>query len=80
MERRSVDSSVLRAVGYDADHQILEVEFGNGRVYRYLRVPELVYRRLMKAPSIGGYYNAEIRDHYASERIREGEDAPPLTR
>ena len=72
MERRPLGSSVLVAAGYDAEQQILELAFANGRVYRYASVPELVHRRLIKAPSAGEFFNAEIRDHYPSERI----DAP----
>jgi hypothetical protein len=77
MERRTIGSSVLVSIGYDADDQILEVAFVNGRVYRYEQVPELVHRRLLNAPSPGAFFNAEIRDHYASERVRAA--APPST-
>ncbi len=69
MLRRALESSSLASVGYDAERQILEVEFRNGRTYRYLEVPELVHRRLLKAPSMGKFFNEEIRDHYRSERV-----------
>ena len=62
---------MLVEVGYDADDQVLEVRFGNGRVYRYARVPELVHRRLLKARSLGEFFNAEIRDRYEAERVEE---------
>jgi hypothetical protein len=75
MERRPLGSSVLAAAGYDADHQVLELAFANGRIYRYAHVPELVYRRLLRAPSAGVYFNTEIRDHYASRRVDDGVDA-----
>jgi YD repeat-containing protein len=76
MERRTLGSSVLVSVGYDADDQILEITFTNGRVYRYEKVPELVHRRLLHAPSPGEFFNAEIRDHYVSERVRSAGPTP----
>jgi hypothetical protein len=27
-------------------------------------VPELVYRRFLRAPSLGAFFNVEIRDRY----------------
>jgi hypothetical protein len=75
MERRSIGSSVLVSVGYDADDQILEVTFVNGRVYRYEQVPELVHRRLLNARSAGEFFNTEIRDQYRSERVRPPDGA-----
>ena len=37
MERKRVNSSRIRAVGYDAKTQDLEVEFSDGRVVVYSR-------------------------------------------
>ena len=70
MDRRTIGSSLLTSVGYDAEQQALELEFRNGRIYRYFGVPELVHRRLLHAPSLGEFFNAEIRDHYVCERVR----------
>jgi hypothetical protein len=80
MKRRPLGSSVLTAAGYDPDHQALELVFANGRIYRYTQVPELVYRRLLRAPSAGVYFNTEIRDRYPSERIDRDDDGPTAGR
>jgi len=64
MLRRTVDSSVITSVGYDAKTNVLEVEFRTGRIYQYFLVPQSVYRELMRADSIGKYFNAEIRGSY----------------
>ncbi|USZ69343.1 KTSC domain-containing protein [Halorussus salilacus] len=69
MNRTPVVSSNLESVGYDADSQVLEIEFGNG-VYQYFGVPESVYRGLMNAASHGKYHHRNIRDVYPYERIR----------
>ena len=64
MKRLPVSSSSIRTVGYDAKTRALEVEFLNGRVYRYADVPEVAFDALMGADSLGRYFNTNIRDHY----------------
>ena len=64
MERKPVASTVLAEVGYDEPSGVLEVQFRSGRVYRYFQVPRTAYRALMKAESIGGYFNREIKTRY----------------
>lgn len=63
MERIRVKSSNLRSFGYQDG--VLEVEFNNGRVYRYSGVPEGVVRRMLSAPSVGEYFAKHIREEYA---------------
>jgi hypothetical protein len=70
MDRVPVQSSNLRAVGYDAALLLLEVEFQSGSVYAYRRVPPQVYEALLKASSKGSYFTAHIRTVYPSERLR----------
>jgi hypothetical protein len=67
MRRAPVESSSLASVGYQG--AVLEVEFRNGGVYRYIDVPEEVHRRLMSAESKGRFFNFEIRDAYRCEQI-----------
>lgn len=69
MERQSVSSSNLSAVGYDAGSETLEIEFNNGRIYQYYNVPEFIYENLMSAPSLGVYFNAEIKNAYSFSQI-----------
>lgn len=68
MNRQSVDSSNLASIGYDAENEILEVEFKHGGVYQYFDVPENVYEELMKADSHGVYFSANIRNDYEYEK------------
>lgn len=69
MRRKPVDSSVFSSVGYDADNQMLEIEFISGDVYRYFLVPQRVHRELLAADSPGRYFGAEIRDRYPTEQV-----------
>ena len=57
MKRVAVNSSSLRALGYDPDEQTLEVEFHNGSLYRYEQVPADVVQALLEADSLGRYFN-----------------------
>ena len=69
MERQSVSSSNLASIGYDAENEILEVEFKHGGIYQYFDVPENVYDELMNADSHGVYFSANIRNNYEFEKI-----------
>lgn len=61
MERKSVSSSNLRSVGYDAETRTLEIEFHDGGVYQYSNVPESIYNGLMSAGSKGSYFDSHIK-------------------
>ncbi|HET6226827.1 MAG TPA: KTSC domain-containing protein [Bacteroidia bacterium] len=62
MKREHVDSSGIQTIGYDPVKKILEVEFIERHIYRYLNVPEILYLQLMKAASKGTFFNTKIRD------------------
>ena len=64
MQRNQVDSSAISSVGYDEKSSVLEVEFASGAVYDYFKVPEKVYRALLKAPSKGSFVSRRVRDRY----------------
>ncbi len=69
MNRQSVESSNLASVGYDAENEILEVEFKHGGVYQYFDVPLHVYEELMDADSHGVYFSANIRNDYNYQKV-----------
>jgi len=69
MERQSVASSNVAAVGYDPDKQEMEVEFTNGATYLYKDVPPETHAALMNASSIGSYIYHNIRGKHATTRI-----------
>ena len=69
MKRQSVESSNLASIGYDAENEILEVEFKHGGIYQYFNVPVNVYDELMNAESHGVYFSANIRNDYEFQKI-----------
>jgi hypothetical protein len=68
--RQHVESSAIAAVGYSKRRHILEIEFVNGAIYRYLNAPAAVYRDLMSAESKARFYDSNIRRHYHSVLVR----------
>jgi hypothetical protein len=68
--RQAVESTAIAKVGYSGRRHILEIEFINGAVYRYLDVPPTVCRDLMSAESKARFYDSNIRRHYRSVLVR----------
>jgi len=68
--REPVHSSAIAKIGYSKRRRILEIEFVNGAVYRYLEVASSVYRDLMSAESKARFYDFNIRKHYRSVLVR----------
>lgn len=58
-------SSMIRSIAYDAGSQTLTVVMSkDGRSYKYLRVPEKVYRDFQAAKSKGTYYLLHVKGRY----------------
>jgi hypothetical protein len=68
--RESVTSKGIASIGYSKRRHILEIQFVNGAVYRYLQVAPSVHRDLMAADSKARYYDANIKGNYPSMRVR----------
>ncbi len=60
---RNVQSSMISAVRYHENHQILEVAFNKG-IYLYFGVPREVFEGLLRAESKGRYMRQQIIDRY----------------
>jgi hypothetical protein len=57
-------------VSYDPSQSILDLEFRDGAVYRYLDVPVTVCDELLAADSKGTYFNRCIRNCYTCRHLR----------
>ena len=68
MERKRLNSSKLRSVGYDERAQVLEIEFTSGQVLQYLRVSHETYRRLVASPNPAAYFEDNIAEDYTSRK------------
>lgn len=67
--RESVRSSAIVSVGYDPYAEMLDIEYVNGAVYRYYKVPKHVYLDLMTASSKGALANLHIKPYFSYEDI-----------
>lgn len=65
-----VESSMLYAMGYDAERRVLEVVFNSGGIYRYFEIPPELYRELAAAASKGRFMWEHIFNLFPYERLR----------
>jgi KTSC domain len=69
MNRAPVKSSNIKSVGYDPASQTLEVEFQEGGIHQYSRVPAAKHQAMVKSRSVGKYFHANIRSKHRSKEI-----------
>ena len=67
---RPVISKRLKAIGYDGANQILYAQFPNGRIAIYQGVSPKTYSSLLRAKSIGTYFNKHIGSVLAYDYLR----------
>lgn len=70
MDRKRVNASNIRSIGYDAGKQLLEVEFTSGSIVQYSGVSPEVHRRFLNTPSPGSFFQDQIDEHYPAKRVR----------
>lgn len=70
MDRKRINSSHIRSVGYDASSQTLEIEFVSGSIVQYSRVSPEVHRRFLAAPTPASYFRDNIEESFTAKRIR----------
>ena len=61
-------SEAVKSYDYDTDKKILRIEFNNGSIYKYLDVPESIYLGLKESPSVGQYFNSQIKEKFGCDR------------
>ena len=83
MNRTEVKSSQVKSVGYDAEKQILEVEFKSrkegeaGPVYQYSGFTPYHWTNFRQAESIGSHLHRFIKPNFACKKI-EAEKEPEV--
>ena len=70
MERKRLNSSKIRAAGYDTKSQVLEIEFSDGKLIQYRGVSHEVHRQFMAAPSPTSFFEDKIDESFPSSRIK----------
>ena len=70
MERKKVNSTHVRSIGYDTKDQTLEIEFFSGSVMQYSRVSSEIHRRLMASTAMKSFIEDNIQDNFSEQRVR----------
>lgn len=60
-----VNSTSIATIGFNQTRGVLEIQFTNGRIYRYVAVPKKIQQEFLRAPSRGKFYHEFIRGRYA---------------
>ena len=60
-----VNSSMIYAVGYDPEEELLEVVFAKGKIWEYEGVPKEEFENLMRSKSIDSYMRSNIIGCYS---------------
>lgn len=64
-----IDSSGVRAVGYEEERQTLYVQYVDGDLYEYFEVPASEVIDLFQADSIGWFVNKRIKPYYDYRKL-----------
>ena len=65
----SVESTTLATVIYDAERELLRLEFRDRLVYDYFGVPAAIHDALLQSISKGGYFNRMIRSRFPTKGL-----------
>jgi hypothetical protein len=57
-------SSMIKRYDYDANMQVLHLQFGSGRIASLQSVPQNVADDFIAAPSKGKFFHTSLRDQY----------------
>ena len=64
-------SSNIASYSYSPACGVLRVEFKNGAMWEYERVPESIFDELRKASSVGSFLASRIKGYYDGRKVEE---------
>ena len=64
MKRKTVKSTNIKAVGYDIENKILELEFNGNGIYCYFNVDLKTVVEFIFAESLGKYFAQNIKPKF----------------
>ena len=78
VEMKPIDSSTIKAIGYNPLTKVLSVDFKRGEDrYHYKGVPPAEYASLLAAPSPGKYLAASIKGKFEFTKTSIAVPEPP---
>lgn len=70
MEMTPVNSSHMRAVGYDEPTRTMHIEFQNGDLHEYKQVSPDFHKRMMQSKSVGSFFHQNVKPFFNSRRVK----------
>ena len=72
MKRIMWANSMIKSAGYDAQQQMLEIEFANnGQIWQFDNVPEDIWYRFRSVDLPELFFHNFIMGHYPERRMQE---------
>jgi len=68
-------SSNVASYAYSPKRSVLTVEFKNGDVWEYEKVPPHIFEAMKKAPSVGKFLHERLKGYYDAFRVDPSEQA-----
>ncbi|NDU91585.1 MAG: KTSC domain-containing protein [Ferrovum sp.] len=69
IDMQPVESSQIKAIGYDSAEKVLAVQFTRGGEYRYFDVPQEKFDALMEAESKGAHLGKHIKGTHEFQKV-----------
>ena len=69
MDRKGIESSMIRSIGYDVDNSTLEIEFNSGPIWQYFDFPESQWYEFKSSDSQGKFFHREIKNQYSESQV-----------
>lgn len=65
-----ITSSNLKSATFNTEDENLLVEFNNGAIYEYEKVPWPIFTKLRMAESQGKFFNSDISKKYKYKKVK----------
>ena len=59
-----VESSMIKEIDYKESEKILLIRFNTGKIYQYLGVEKQIFDDMLKAESVGKFFNQTIKNKF----------------
>lgn len=69
MQMRNVNSGNVHSIGYDEDHQGLQIRYRNGDTFIYYGVPYSIFSKLRRLPQMTVFINKELKGKFQSMKV-----------
>ncbi len=69
MDRKYIESSMIRSIGFDSESSTLEIEFNSGAVWQYSDFPESEWYQFESSESKGKFFLSNIKGQYSEYQV-----------